>query len=406
MQKKNRVVNLGMVKNRVDPFVEIGSCVSSSNLYWKWGVDNQFPQALSLLSRQSATHRRIINDKADYISGRGFSFDEKNRALGSIISRVNGNGDSLRQVLNKLAFDKCLFGNAFVEVVTNSARSFVALFHQDATKCRLSKDKKSIILYHDWSQYTPAKAKEIAVFPTFKKSDDGTLRSMIHYKDYEPMFENYGVPPYIAGLNVSAIAYKTDKWNISRLDNSFQLSGVMMLDAGVDSEDEAAKVVRAAESKFAGTPGQVMFLLKESTEHEGSKFIPISSSNEGDWKSLHEQATGDIVIAHSWFRSLSGLDYGTGFSPDRILKEYEIALNTVISAEQTELLEPIVSILNGIGIDCTSLQIINRPPVTDKPQYMKVWEARKADGLDYDETDPAQQQFLANLNQKKNETTN
>ena len=49
---------------------------------------------------------------------------------------------------------------------------------------------------------------------------------MIHYKDYEPTFEHYGVPPYIAGFNVSAIAYKTDKWNISRLDNSFQLSGV------------------------------------------------------------------------------------------------------------------------------------------------------------------------------------
>jgi hypothetical protein len=28
---------------------------------------------------------------------------------------------------------------------------------------------------------------------------------------------------------------------------------------------------------------------------------------------------------------------------------------------------------------------------------MRVWEARKADGLDYDESDPAQQLFLAQL---------
>lgn len=32
----------------------------------------------------------------------------------------------------------------------------------------------------------------------------------------------------------------------------------------------------------------------------------------GDWSSLHDQATSDIVIAHSWFRSLSGLDYSSG----------------------------------------------------------------------------------------------
>jgi len=42
----------------------------------KWGDDNLFPNALALMARRSVTHRRIINDKADYISGKGFSCDE------------------------------------------------------------------------------------------------------------------------------------------------------------------------------------------------------------------------------------------------------------------------------------------------------------------------------------------
>ncbi|MFQ8806231.1 MAG: hypothetical protein ACLR8Y_15555 [Alistipes indistinctus] len=50
-------------------------------------------------------------------------------------------------------------------------------------------------------------APTLPLYPQFDEAPDGTLRSIIHYKDYEPMFENYGVPPYIAGLNVSAIAY-------------------------------------------------------------------------------------------------------------------------------------------------------------------------------------------------------
>ena len=221
---------------------------------------------------------------------------------------------------------------------------------------------------------------------------------MIHYKDYEPMFEHYGVPAYIAGFNVSAIAYKTDRWNISRLDNSFQLSGVMVLDGTADGEEQAERVMRTAEERFAGKPGQVMFVLKDGDEKDHSRFIPIESRNEGDWKSLHDQATSDIVVAHSWFRTLSGLDYAAGFSAERILHEYEVALNTVILGEQDELLEPVRSVIRSLlDEDPSSLQLVNRPPTRSKPVYMMVWEARKADGLDYDPDDERQRCFLSEI---------
>ena len=386
------------VNNATDPFLSISNKKVDDSLIWRWGDDNMFPYALALMARKSTTHRRIINDKADYISGKGFSFDSDLAKLADIVENVNGAGESLRQLLNKIAFDKALFGNAFVEIVTDKNRSFLSLFHQDATKCRVAKDNNHIILHHDWMHFSKKDQKILPLYPDFQEAQDGTLRSIIHYKDYEPMFENYGVPPYIAGMNVSAIAYKTDKWNISRLDNSFQLSGVMLLDATVDNETDAEELMRTAQKKFAGKPGQVMFILKDSAENDNSKFIPIDSANEGDWKNLHDQATTDIVIAHSWFRSLSGLDYNSGFNSERILHEYEIALNTVILAEQEELMEPLRNVMNLIlGIDCSSLQIINRPPTRSKPLYMKVWEARKADGLDYDPEDPDQQLFVAQI---------
>ena len=381
-----------------DTLYSLSSSTVDSSDFWRWGVDNRLPEALSLLSRRSTTHRRIINDKADYISGKGFTYDATQPLLGDIVERVNGTGESLRQVLNKLAFDKALFGNAFLEVVTDEKHSFLSLYHQDATRCRVAKDSLHILLHHDWSQFRMSEAVSLPIYPAFEKKEDGTLRSIIHYKDYEPQFEHYGVPQYIAGMNVSAIAYKTDRWNIARLDNSFQLSGVMMLDGAVDSEEEAASLARMAEQRFAGKPGQVMFVIKSDGEGDNSRFIPIESQNDGDWRALHEQATSDIVVAHSWFRSLSGLDYSSGFSSERILHEYEVALNTVILGEQAELLEPITSAITMVlGVDCSSLEIINRPPTRSKPIYMKVWEARKADGLDYDENDERQQLFLSEI---------
>lgn len=385
--------------DNIFPTVGVGvGSTTTEREFWRWGSDNLFPASLSLLARRSTTHRRIINDKADYISGSGFSVGDNSPRTKAFVEVANSEGESLRQVLNHLAFDKALFGNAFVEVVTDSRHSFLALFHQDASRCRLAKDGRHVLLHHDWSHYTPSDAKSVALYPHFEEGDDGNLHSIIHYKDYEPMFSHYGVPAYIAGLGVSTIAYKTDKWNISRLDNSFQLSGVMMLDGGVESEEEAEKLVADAQRKFAGNPGQVLFMVKDCDEGDCSRFIPITSSNEGDWRYLHEQATGDIVIAHSWFRSLSGLDYSGGFSSERILHEWEVALNTVITGEQQELLEPIRALIGSVlGEDGSLLQIVNRPPSRSKPLYMRVWEARKADGLDYDPADPEQQLFVAQV---------
>ena len=395
---KTKSVVCASPQNSAEMLYALSTKRVESNEFWRWGTDNNMPEALALLSRRSTAHRRIINDKADYISGKGFNYDCSVPLLDNIVKRANGEDETLRQVMNKLAFDKSLFGNAFLEIVTDEQHSFLSLYHQDATHCRVAKDSQHILLHHDWGHFRASEALSLPLYPLFEKQSDGTLRSIFHYKDYEPMFEHYGVPQYIAGMNVSAIAYKTDRWNIARLDNSFQLSGVMMIDNAVDSESEASELARLAEQRFAGKPGQVMFIIRDESSDDNSRFIPIESQNDGDWKELHDQATSDIVVAHSWFRSLSGLDYSTGFSAERILHEYEVALNTVILSEQSEILEPILYAISHImQIDCSSLEVINRPPTRSKPIYMKVWEARKADGLEYDENDERQQLYLSEI---------
>ena len=114
--ENNKKTQITTVGNRVDPYISLGRPCSENDKFWRWGDDNLFPSALALMSRRSATHRRIINDKADYISGKGFTFNPEVPLLGEFVNSVNGSGESLRQVLNKLAFDKSLFGNAFLEV--------------------------------------------------------------------------------------------------------------------------------------------------------------------------------------------------------------------------------------------------------------------------------------------------
>ena len=60
------------IANRAEPLlgsVAVGCSSAARGKVWSWGDDNMLPYALSLLARRSVAHRRIINDKADYIAG-------------------------------------------------------------------------------------------------------------------------------------------------------------------------------------------------------------------------------------------------------------------------------------------------------------------------------------------------
>ena len=169
------------VSDRTDPYIQLGTRRVEDDRFWRWGDDNLFPAALALMARRSTTHRRIINDKADYISGKGCTCDEAgNPALAAFLRRVNGEGESLRQVLNKLALDKALFGNAFLEIITAPDHAFLSLYHQDASRCRVSRDAQHILLHHDWTAFKIEESVTLPLYPLFEEQPDGTLRSIIH----------------------------------------------------------------------------------------------------------------------------------------------------------------------------------------------------------------------------------
>lgn len=365
---------------------------------WIWGANNLLPNELCDLARKSTIHRRIINDKADYISGQGFNCDLNQERLRNFIDCCNGQGESLRWVISRIALDKTLFGNAFMEIVTNQEHDFISFYHQDASKCRLAKGSQQVVIHQNWGGSKKTDAIILPIFPNFGKQNDGSYRSIVHYKEYEPMFTHYGIPKYIASMEAAMIAQKTNKWNISRLDNAFQPSGVMILDGQVETHDQAHEIAIEAQKKFSGKPGQVMFMVKNGVEGDCTKFVPINNTADGDWRELHKQSTSDIIIAHSWFRTLSGIDYSTGFSSERIQYEYDIALNSIIKTEQQEIIEPLIIVLEDLmGLDCSSLSFINKPPFNTKPKYMFVWEARRDDGLEYDPKDETQQQLISQI---------
>ena len=145
MSRNNSVTRIAATRNHTEPM--FGSAVGCKLLHdkvWLWGDDNMLPNVLSLMARRSVTHRRIINDKADYIAGKGIAFSESIPLLGDIVGRANGSGETLRRVIARLALDEAMFGNAFLEIVTDEKEATGTMVQYDSLRVEYPKTADNI----------------------------------------------------------------------------------------------------------------------------------------------------------------------------------------------------------------------------------------------------------------------
>lgn len=337
--------------------------------FYLFGNDNLFPHATAILNRRSSTHRSVLKNKAIYCVGSRIFLIESDPAVEDFLRNCNGHGESLWSVQHKLQFDKLSSGNAYFEIITDESRSFLSFFHKDSTFCRIGKDDMNgrVLIHPNWADWQNSKdlTRSIPLYPNFELID-GQWRSMMHVKDYEPEFKIYGVPTWVAGMDAAAIGYKTDKWNLSRLDNEMVSSGALIIDGNIGPAD-AKKLKQDFVKTFTGEgkAGKIFFVVK-SLGGEGTKFMPFSQTKEQDWGQLHKQSTYGIITAHNWFPSLSGVQREglTIGNNNQIRTEFEIAKSTVIRFEQQSFAQVFQRIFSEVMGWEVELSYDNQPPVT------------------------------------------
>lgn len=334
-----------------------------------FGNDNLFPRATSVLNRRSSTHRSVLKNKAIYCVGSRIFLLEPNQEVEDFIRQCNGQGESLWKVQHKLQYDKLGTGNAYFEIITDQQRSFISFFHKDSTFCRVGKDdmRGRILIHPNWADWQNSKdlTRSVPLYPNFELID-GQWRSMMHVKDYEPEFSIYGIPTWVAGMDAAAIAYKTNKWNLSRLDNEMVSSGTLVIDGNI-SPNDAKALKKDFTNTFTGEgkAGKIFFVVK-SLGGEGTKWMPFSQTKEQDWGQLHKQSAYDIITAHNWFPSLSGVQREglTIGNNNQIRTEFEIAKSTVIRFEQQSFAEVFQRVFAEVMGWEVELSYDNQPPVT------------------------------------------
>jgi len=371
--------------------------------YIPLGSDNLFPQALARFARSSPNHRGILDSKHTYIVGDGITSEDT--ATQTLIEAVNYEDQSLTEVASPIIFDDILSGNAWIELITDRNGSFLWFNHLDTTKCRLSKDRDFVIMHPDWARDKGKTDKNrimLPVYPNFQQVPGdkySAFRCVYHLKRYEPEFVYYGLPKYISSKDSIQIDFKTNKWNLARLKNSFRVSGILVVP--VKDKEESKDVIDYINREYIGEDNQAKLLTitksraRDNEKADQTQLVETKQDDEGSWMDLHRQSIGDMVVSHGWFRSLTGLADNTGFDTQRILNEYEVALNTVIKPMQGEYVKLFQKLYREVTGQELELNFVNQPPF-DTDDYKYIWELRKEKGLDFNENDPMQKLLVLN----------
>jgi hypothetical protein len=343
-----------------------------------FGTNNLFPQYLAELKRKSSTHRSVLAQKAVFTSGA--KFVTNNETVKEYIKDVNADGESLRDVFKKLADDYYTFGNAYLEGVLYEGG--VNLYHIDATTVRMSKNKKEVYVHPDWAKYNTMKDK-LSIIPIYPQVKGN--RFVVQFKDYEPTFQFYGLPDYIAALEHIAVDYEIGKWNHTKFKNGFQPSAIIEINGDM-GEEEAKKLVREAQKKFVGdgNNGKIMFIVKNGDASQANVQI-IKDDQEGSWIDLQRITDQNIVTAHRWQPSLSGLVSSGKMNNtgSEIRIAYDLAMTTVIKDTSDLLLNGLRNVLfKEMGFLPEELLIHYEPPISfatqiDPKAILTINEQRK-----------------------------
>ena len=240
----------------------------------------------------------------------------------------------------------------------------VNLYHLDATTVRMSKSKKEVYVNPDWCRYwdNDEKITRLPIYPRVAHN-----KFVVHFKDYEPTFNYYGLPDYVAALEHIAVDFEIGKWNHTKFKNGFQPSAIVEI-SGDMGEDEAKKLVREAQKKFVGegNNGKIMFIVKNGDTSPANVSI-IKDDQEGSWLDLQRVTDQNIITAHRWQPSLSGIVSSGKMNNtgSEIRIAYDLAMTTVIKDTSELLLNGIRKVLyNELGFDPRDLKIHYEPPVS------------------------------------------
>jgi hypothetical protein len=205
---------------------------STSGKFVNYGADNQYPQYLVNLTRTSALHRTLIENKAKLVAGSDITVngtpikewvDSQSPITRERLTSLFFNPKwPLRDWIKRTAKDFEIFGAYSSETIWNSEFEFVKILkHIDTSKIRsgVMNSNGEVEKYYfsrDWAQWKPSSITPLAVFD---KENKDNYNQIVYKKEYNPDLDYYTEPSYVGGLTYINLDSELGLFNLSHIKN-------------------------------------------------------------------------------------------------------------------------------------------------------------------------------------------
>ena len=315
-------------------------CVSAKNApYVKWGEDNNFPDYLFELFKNSSQMAAIILQMKNYVLGNGLTSN-------FYLKIVNRKLETFENFIDKLVFDYLLYGGFAFQIIKNKLNQIAELNHLDFKYIRVDEDETKVFFSKDWS-----KGRRTPLVYDRWDINSNSSNSVFYFKG-QLTRECYPMPFYISCLTSLEISTQIGDFHLNNLLNGFSPSCIINFNNGSNiSEDVQDEIEDAVKEKFCGTENASRILLSfnDDLTHK-TTFERLADDGMIDkYNNLQQTTEKDIFRAFRMNKLLlgDGSD-NTGFNKQAYLESFALYNKSVIEPIQREI-EGVLDISLGKG---------------------------------------------------------
>jgi len=182
-------------------------------------------------------HRRCVLVRAKLVGGLGWRlerdgeviFDPKNgiatkpeHPVVQLLRRPNPDTlDTFDVIVHRLLVDFYSLGNAYLEVARDRSSRVAELYHMPGRTMRRSRDLKGY-----WQ------VKEGRQIPFDRFGAEGANNEVLHFMQYDPSNDYYGVPDWYAALGTMALDRTILEFNTRLFANSLMANTALIVEGG------------------------------------------------------------------------------------------------------------------------------------------------------------------------------
>lgn len=309
--------------------------LSYSKTFVSYGYNNQYPEEVYTLYRNSTTLRSIVEGELKYVMGNGIKLnDELIRWY-----KVNKNGDTFEDLLSVIVRDYLIFGGYAIQVIYSKAGLIAELYPLDFKNIRSNKGNTKFWYSKTWTRYGGGqKAKVYDKFDRANFNPENPTQ-IFYYKNN--IRNTYPVPSYEGAFADIATEIECSRYALNSVSNGFSARYVLNIPSALNLTDEQKESIeRGIKEKFTGSNTNSNFLIYY-TGDDGKelKVDALQSDDTAERFNLIKQSCSDSIFkAFAAQPLLFGSTIATGFSTDEFEQSFKVFNRTQIIPIQKQII--------------------------------------------------------------------